>query len=92
MPKMNGEKFPYPKSGMQPPALDKLYPPNGGPANIPGGVNDIYSPEVSDVASTSIYLKDSPQLGGGANDVNNPDPTSVAGGTNNIYLKDNETV
>ena len=45
MPKMNGEKFPYPKSGMQPSAQDKLNPPNGGPANIPGGVNDIYSPE-----------------------------------------------
>ena len=92
MPKMNGEKFPYPKSGMQPAAQDKLNPPNGGPAKIPGGVNDIYSPEVPDVASTSIYLKDSPQLGGGANDVTNPDPAGVAGGTNNIYLKDNETV
>ena len=92
MPKMNGEKFPYPNSGMQPPALDKLYPPNGGPANIAGGVNDIYNPPVSKVASTSIYLKDSPQLGGGANDVNNPDPAGVAGGTNNIYLKDNQPV
>lgn len=92
MPKMYKEKFPYPKSGMQPPALDKLYPPNGGPSNIAGGVNDIYLPEVPKVSSTSIYLKDSPQLGGGANDINNPDPTGVAGGANNIYLKDNQTV
>ena len=92
MPKMYKAKFPYPKSGMQPPALDKLYPPNGGPANIAGGVNDIYTPPVPQVANTSIYLKDSPQLGGGANDVNNPDPTGVAGGANNIYLKDNQPV
>jgi hypothetical protein len=92
MPKMNGEKFPYPKSGMQPPALDKLYPPNGGPANIPGGVNDIYSPEVPDVASTSIYLNDTPNLGGGVNDVTSPNPPKVSGGGKDIYLKDNETV
>ena len=27
MPKMNGEKFPYPKSGMQPAAMDRLHAP-----------------------------------------------------------------
>ena len=92
MPDMNGEKFPYPKSGMQPPALDKLYPPNGGPASIPGGVNDIYSPEVSKVASTPIYLNDAPKISGGANDVANPDPPKVSGGNKDIYLKDNQPV
>ena len=92
MPEMNGEKFPYPKAGVQPAAQDKLNPPNGGPASIPGGANDIYQPEVSDVASTSIYLKDSQKLGGGANDITNPDPPKIAGGNKDIYLKDNQPV
>jgi hypothetical protein len=92
MPDMNGEKFPYPKSGMQPKSQDKLNPPNGGPASIPGSVNDIYLPEVSKVASTPIYLNDAPKIGGGANDVANPDPPKVSGGNKDIYLKDNETV
>ena len=92
MPEMNGEKFPYPKSGMQPAAQDKLNPPNGGPAKIPGGVNDIYLPEVPKIASTSIYLSPTKVITGGANDVTNPDPPKVSGGNKDIYLKDNETV
>ena len=92
MPIMNGERFPYPKSGMQPAAQDKLNPPNGGPASIPGGVNDIYQPEVSKVASTSIYLSSVEKTTGGANDVMNPDPSKVAGGNKDIYLTDNEPV
>ena len=39
MPKMNGEKFPYPKSGMQPAAMDRLHAPT---SVISGGANDIY--------------------------------------------------
>jgi lysophospholipase L1-like esterase len=92
MPKMNGEKFPYPKSGMQPAAQDRLNPPNGGPAKIPGGVNDIYQPEVSKVASTSIYLPDAISIGGGANDITQPSHPKVAGGNKDIYLQDNEPV
>lgn len=52
MPKMNGEKFPYPKSGAQPAAMDRPHAPT---SIVSGGANDIYSPEVPDVASTSIY-------------------------------------
>ena len=89
---MNGEKFPYPKAGMQPAAQDKLNPPNGGPASIPGGANTIYKPEVPDVANTSIYLGPTPKTSGGANDVLNPDPSKVAGGNKDIYLKDNQPV
>ena len=92
MPEMNGEKFPYPKAGMQPAAQDKLNPPNGGPASIPGGANTIYQPEVSKVASTSIYLGPTEKTSGGANDVTNPDPPKVAGGNKDIYLKDNQPV
>ena len=45
MPKMYGEKFAYPKSGTQIKNTNKLNPPSNGPANIPGGVNDIYMPD-----------------------------------------------
>ena len=92
MPEMNGEKFPYPKAGVQPAAQDKLNPPNGGPASIPGGANTIYQPEVSKVASTSIYLGPTEKTSGGANDVTNPDPPTVAGGNKDIYLQDNQPV
>lgn len=92
MPMMNGEKFPYPKSSMQPAAQDKLYPPNGGPANIPGGANTIYQPEVPRVANTSIYLSSAEKTSGGVNDVINPDPPKMAGGNKDIYLTDNEPV
>ena len=89
MPNMNGEKFPYPQSGVQPAATDKLHSPT---LMISGGANDIYSPEVPDVASKSIYLATVAPVGGGANDVNNPNPPKTAGGANDIYLRDNETV
>jgi|TARA_R110002167_G_scaffold350684_1_gene562957 hypothetical protein len=89
MPDMNGEKFPYPQSGVQPAAMDKLYP---ATSMISGGANDIYSPEVPDVASTSIYLTAAAPVGGGANDVNSPNPPKTSGGANDIYLRDNETV
>ena len=92
MPKMNGEKFPYPKSGTQPSAQDRLNPPNGGPAKIPGGANDIYQPEVSKVANTSIYLSDAVSVGGGANDIAQPSIPKVSGSASDIYLKDNEPV
>lgn len=86
---MNGEKFPYPKSGTQPAATDKLHAPT---SVISGGANDIYSPEVPDVASTSIYLSAATPVGGGANDVENPNPPKTVGGANDIYLRDNEPV
>jgi len=89
MPKMNGEKFPYPKSGMQPAAMDRLHAPT---SVVSGGANDIYSPEVPKVASTSIYLSAVSPVSGGANDVENPNPTKTTGGANDIYLRDNETV
>ena len=89
MPKMNGEKFPYPKSGMQPSATDR---PHGPASVISGGANDIYSPEVPKVASTSIYNPTVPLLGGGANDIDNPNPPKTPGGANDIYLRDNEPV
>ena len=90
MPKMYKEKFPYPKSGMQPAATDR---PHGPASVISGGANDIYSPEVPNVASTSIYLTNPPPVGGGgANDVDNPNPPKVPGGANDIYLRDNEPV
>tara|TARA_R110002020_G_scaffold198231_1_gene399444 strand:+ start:1481 stop:1750 length:270 start_codon:yes stop_codon:yes gene_type:complete len=89
MPKMNGEKFPYPKSGTQPSAMDRPNPPA---TVISGGANDIYSPEVPKVASTSIYLSAVTPVGGGANDIENPAPTKIAGGANDIYLRDNEPV
>ena len=73
MPKMYGEKFAYPKSGTQPANSDKLNQPSNGPANIPGGVNDIYLPEVSNVANTGIYLKQNPRVSGGVNDIYMPD-------------------
>jgi hypothetical protein len=73
MPKMYGEGFPYPKSGTQIENSDKLNPPNGGPANIPGGVNDIYLPSVPRVANTGIYLKQNPRVSGGVNDIYMPD-------------------
>ena len=77
MPKMYDEGFPYPKSGVQPNNSDKLNPPNGGPASIPGGVNDIYLPEVPRVANTDIYLKQNQR---------------VPGGVNNIYMPDNKAL
>ena len=86
---MNGEKFPYPKSGMQPAATDSLYAPT---SVVSGGANDIYSPEVPDVASTSIYLTTAAPVGGGANDVNSPNPPKTSGGANDIYLTDNQPV
>ena len=89
MPKMNGEKFPYPKSGMQPAATDRPHAPS---MVISGGENDIYQPEVPDVADTSIYLSDATPLGGGANDIEHPAAPKVSGGNNNIYLTDNEPV
>jgi hypothetical protein len=74
MPKMYGEKFPYPRSGAQPQNSNKLNPPSNGPANIPGGANDIYLSEVSPkVANTGIYLKQNPRVSGGANDIYMPD-------------------
>ena len=75
MPNMNGEKFPYPQSGVQPAATDKLHSPT---LMISGGANDIYSPEVPDVASTSIYLATVAPVGGGANDPY-PLPTHESG-------------
>lgn len=89
MPNMNGEKFPYPKSGMQPAATDRPHAPT---SVISGGANDIYSPEVPDVASTSIYNSAVPAVGGGANDVENPNPPKTPGGANDIYLRDNTPV
>ena len=89
MPKMNGEKFPYPKSGMQPAATDK---PHAPASVISGGANDIYSPEVPNVASTSIYLTNPPPVGGGANDIAHPEVPKISGGANDIYLRDNEPV
>ena len=77
MPKMYGEKFAYPKSGTQIKNTNKLNPPDGGPASIPGGVNDIYLPEVSNVANTDIYLKQNQR---------------VPGGVNNIYMPDNKAL
>ena len=73
MPKMYGERFAYPKSGVQPANTNKLNPPSNGPVNIPGGANDIYLSEVSDVANTGIYLKENPRVSGGANDIYMPD-------------------
>ena len=74
MPKMYGEKFAYPKSGAQVKNTNKLNPPSNGPANIPGGANDIYLPEVSPkVANTGIYLQQNPRIPGGANDIYMPD-------------------
>ena len=73
MPKMYGEKFAYPKSGTQIKNTNKLNPPDGGPASIPGGVNDIYLPSVSKVANTGIYLKQNPRVPGGVNDIYMPD-------------------
>ena len=74
MPKMYGEKFAYPKSGTQIKNTNKLNPPNGGPSNIPGGVNDIYLSEVAPkVANTGIYLKQNPRVPGGVNDIYMPD-------------------
>tara|TARA_R110000824_G_scaffold25369_2_gene88462 strand:- start:509 stop:778 length:270 start_codon:yes stop_codon:yes gene_type:complete len=89
MPKMNGEKFPYPKSGMQPAAMDRLHAPA---SVISGGANDIYSPEVPNVADTSIYLSAVTSVSGGANTIENPNPSKIAGGANDIYLRDNEPV
>ena len=77
---------------MQPAAQDKLNPPNGGPASIPGGSNTISHPSVPITASTSIYLGPTEKMSGGANDVLNPDPPKVAGGNKDIYLKDNQPV
>jgi hypothetical protein len=74
MPKMYGEKFPYPRSGAQPQNSNKLNSPSNGPANIPGGANDnIYLPEVSRVANTGIYLKQNTRVSGGVNDIYMPD-------------------
>ena len=73
MPEMYGERFAYPKSGVQPTNSDKLNPPNGGPESIPGGVNDIYLPGVPRVANTGIYLKQNPRVPGGVNDIYMPD-------------------
>ena len=74
MPKMYGEKFAYPKSGTQPAKSDKLNQPSNGPANIPGGANDIYLPRVSPkVANIGIYLQQNPRVPGGANDIYMPD-------------------
>ena len=74
MPKMYGEKFAYPKSGTQPKNTNKLNTPSNGPANIPGGANDIYLSAVSSkVANTGIYLKQNPRVPGGANDIYMPD-------------------
>ena len=73
MPKMYGEGFPYPKSGAQPANSDKLNQTSNGPANIPGGVNDIYLPSVPRVANTGIYLKQNPRVPGGVNDIYMPD-------------------
>ena len=89
MPKMYKEKFPYPKSGMQPAAMNR---PHAPASVISGGANDIYSPEVPDVASTSIYNPTVPLIGGGANDIDNPNPPKTPGGANDIYLRDNEPV
>ena len=74
MPKMYGEKFAYPKSGTQVKNTNKLNPPSNGPANIPGGVNDnIYLPEVANVAETGTSLKQNPRVPGGVNDIYMPD-------------------
>ena len=70
---MYGEKFAYPKSGTQIKNTNKLNPPDGGPASIPGGVNDINLPSVSKVAYTGIYLKQNPRVPGGVNDIYMPD-------------------
>ena len=86
---MNGEKFTYTKSGMQPSATDK---PNAPASVISGGANDIYSPEVPKVASTSIYLTNPPPVGGGANDIAHPEVPKISGGANDIYLRDTEPV
>ncbi len=77
MPDMLGEKFPYPRSGTQPTNSDRLLAPIGGPANIPGGVNDIYLPENPKMSGTDIYL---------------PQVLRISGGANSIYLKDNTPV
>lgn len=74
MPNMLGENFPYPRSGTQPTNSDRLLAPIGGPANIPGGVNDIYLPDNQRMSGTNIYLPQVPR---------------VSGGANTIYLKDN---
>ena len=79
MPNMLGENFPYPRSGTQPTNSDRLLAPIGGPANIPGGVNDIYLPE-------------NIRTHGGANDIYLPQVPRVPGGANTIYLKDNTPV
>ena len=71
---MLGENFPYPRSGTQPTNSDRLLAPIGGPANIPGGVNDIYLPENKRMSDTNIYL---------------PQVQRIPGGANSIYLKDN---
>ena len=74
MPKMYGEKFPYPRSGTQVKNSNKLNPPSNGPASIPGGANDnIYLPEVPRVANTGIYLTENPRVPGGVNDIYMPD-------------------
>ena len=71
---MYGEKFAYPKSGKQPQNSNKLNQPSNGPANIPGGVNDnIYLPEVANVAETGTSLKQNPRVPGGVNDIYMPD-------------------
>jgi len=94
MPKMYGEKFPYPKSGMQPKSQDRLNPPNGL-GKIQGGTNSIYLPENSKMsggANTNIYLQDAQGTGGGANDIANADPSGVSGGANDIYLPENQKI
>ena len=70
---MYGEKFAYPKSGTQVKNTNKLNQPSNGPANIPGGVNDIYLPEVANVAETGTSLKQNPRVPGGVNDIYMPD-------------------
>ena len=52
---MNGEKFPYPKSGMQPSATDK---PHAPASVISGGANDIYLAENQATTGSGIYLQD----------------------------------
>tara|TARA_R100000900_G_scaffold79029_1_gene62219 strand:+ start:187 stop:432 length:246 start_codon:yes stop_codon:yes gene_type:complete len=76
------------QSGVQPTPQDYLNP----SPKVSGGVNNIYNPPVSKVASTSIYLTDSQAVGGGANSVQHPEAPRVAGGANDIYLRDNESV
>ena len=73
---------------MQPKSQNYL---NASP-KVSGGVNNIYNPPVSKVASTSIYLTDSQPVGGGANSIQHPEVPRVAGGANDIYLRDNESV